>query len=200
MVSRAQLDAYFARVPEHVLTVLDEAYFEFVDADDYPDGIKEYFTRENRRVLCLRTFSKMFGLAGLRVGYGVGPDDVVAAIRKVRNAFDLNEMSQAAALASLGHDAEVERRRRVTAEGRDQLLEICAGLPVRVATPAVANFLYVDIGAEVAPLFDALLREGVIVRPLTPFGAPTAIRVTVGTAEENVLFGEAFGRVLAPAP
>ena len=124
----------------------------------------------------------------------------MAAIRKVRNAFDVNEMSQAAALASLDNDAEVERRRRITAEGRDQLLEICAGLPVRVATPAVANFLYVDTGADVTPLFDALLREGVIVRPLTPFGAPTAIRVTVGTAEENVLFGEAFGRVLAPAP
>jgi histidinol-phosphate aminotransferase len=199
MVSRAEFDAYFERVPEHVLTVLDEAYFEFVDADDYPDGIEEYLKRDGRRVLCLRTFSKMFGLAGLRVGYGVGPEDVVAAIRKVRNAFDLNEMSQAAALASLGNDAEVERRRAVTAAGRDQLLEICAALPVRVAAPAVANFLYVDTGADVAPLFDALLHEGVIVRPLAPFGAPTAVRVTVGTAEENVLFGEAFGRVLAPA-
>jgi histidinol-phosphate aminotransferase len=200
MVSRAELDAYFERVPEHVLTVLDEAYFEFVDAEDYPDGIEEYFKRDGRRVLCLRTFSKLFGLAGLRVGYGVGPEDVVAAIRKVRNAFDLNEMSQAAALASLGNDAEIERRRAVTTAGRDQLLEICGGLPVRVAAPAVANFLYVDTGADVAQLFDALLHEGVIVRPLGPFGAPTAVRVTVGTAEENVLFGEAFGRVLAPAP
>jgi histidinol-phosphate aminotransferase len=199
MVSRAELDAYFERVPGHVLTVLDEAYHEFVVANGYPDAIEEYFTRANRRVLCLRTFSKMFGLAGLRVGYGVGPADVVAAIRKVRNAFDVNEMSQAAALASLGDDTEVERRRAITAEGREQLLGICSALPVRVAQPAVANFLYVDTGADVAALFDALLREGVIVRPLALFGAPNAVRVTVGTAEENVLFGEAFGRVLAAA-
>ena len=133
MVSRAQLDAYFERVPEHVLTVLDEAYFEYVDAEDYPDGIDEYFLG-GRRVFCLRTFSKMFGLAGLRVGYGIGSPEVVGAIRKVRNAFDLNEMSQAAALASLGNDEEIARRRAITAEGRAQLLEICAELPVRVAT------------------------------------------------------------------
>ena len=112
MVGRAALDAYFERVPEHVLTVLDEAYFEYVDADDYPDGIEEYFKRDGRRVLVLRTFSKMYGLAGLRVGYGIGPEDVVAAIRKVRNAFDVNETSQDAALASLGDEAEIERRRR----------------------------------------------------------------------------------------
>jgi histidinol-phosphate aminotransferase len=199
MVTRAHVDAYFERVPGHVLTVLDEAYFEYVDADDYPDGIEEYWKRDGRRVLTLRTFSKMYGLAGLRVGYGIGDEDVVQAVRKVRNAFDLNEMSQVAALASLGNDAEIERRRRVTAEGREQLLEICAGLPVRVATPAVANFLYVDTGTDVGPLFDALLREGVIVRPLGPSGAPTAIRVTVGTAEENALFGEAFARVLSAA-
>ncbi len=199
MVGRAALDAYFERVPEHVLTVLDEAYFEFVEAEDYPDGIVEYFLRDGRRVFCLRTFSKMFGLAGLRVGYGVGSPDVVAAIRKVRNAFDLNEMSQAAALASLGNDAEVARRRAITAEGREQLVEICTGLGLRIAQPAVANFLYVDTGADVGPLFDALLREGVIVRPLAPFGATTAIRVTVGTAEENAFFGEAFGRVRAAA-
>jgi histidinol-phosphate aminotransferase len=198
MVGRAALDAYFEQVPAHVLTVLDEAYFEYVEAEDYPDGIEEYLKRDGRRVLVLRTFSKMFGLAGLRVGYGVGDEDVVQAIRKVRNAFDISQPAQDAAIASLGHDDEIARRRRVTAEGREQLLEICAALPVRVATPAVANFLYVETGHDVAALYGALLREGVIVRPLAPFGAPTAIRVTVGTPEENALFGEAFGRVLAP--
>jgi histidinol-phosphate aminotransferase len=200
MVGRESLDAYFERVPGHVLTVLDEAYFEYVDEDDYPDGIEEYLKRDGRRVLVLRTFSKMYGLAALRVGYGIGPPDVVAAIRKVRNAFDVTQPAQDAALASLGQDAEVRRRREVTAQGRAQLQEICAGLPVRVGPRPVANFLYVDTGREAAPLFDALLREGVIVRPLAPFGAPDAIRVTVGTAEENALFGEALSRCLALVP
>jgi histidinol-phosphate aminotransferase len=200
MVGRAELDAYFERVPGHVLTVLDEAYFEYVDAPDYPDGIEEYLKRDGRRVLVLRTFSKIYGLAGLRVGYGVGPADVVAAIRKVRNAFDVSQPAQDAALASLDDEEEVARRRAVTAEGRARLATLCENLPVHVAPRPVANFLYVDCGREIGPLFDALLREGVIVRPLAPFGAREAIRVTVGTREENELFGEALGRCLAAAP
>ena len=200
MVGRAELDGFFAHVPEHVLTVLDEAYFEYVDEDDYPDGIEEYLKRDGRRVLVLRTFSKIYGLAGLRVGYGIGPVDVVAAIRKVRNAFEITQPAQDAALASLDQADELLRRRAVTARGRAQLVEICAGLPVRVGPRPVANFLYVDTGRDAAPLFEALLREGVIVRPLAPFGAPEAIRVTVGMAEENGLFGEALSRSLALVP
>jgi histidinol-phosphate aminotransferase len=199
MVGRKALDDYFERVPDHVLTVLDEAYFEYVDSPDYADGIEEYLKRDGRRVLVLRTFSKIYGLAGLRVGYGVGSADVVQAIKKVRNAFDISQPAQDAAIASLGQPEELARRRALTATARDQLLEICSRLPVRVATPAVANFLYVETGDDVAPLFEALLREGVIVRPLGPFGAAGAMRVTVGSAEENELFGAACARCLALA-
>jgi histidinol-phosphate aminotransferase len=195
MVGRAALDAYFERVPDHVLTVLDEAYFEYVDDPEYPDGIEEYLKRDGRRVLVLRTFSKIYGLAGLRVGYGIGPVDVVQALGKVRNAFDINQAAQDAALASIDDDDELARRREATASGRAQLEEACAALGVRMARPAVANFVYLDVGEDTRLLFDALLREGVIVRPLAPFGAPTAIRVTVGTAEENRLFAEALSRV-----
>lgn len=197
MIGRSEIDAYFERVPDHVLTVLDEAYFEYVDEPEYPDGIEEYLKRDGRRVLVLRTFSKIYGLAGLRVGYGVGPADVVRAIAKVRNAFDINQTAQDAALASLGDDEEIARRRRVTAAGRAALAEACAGLPVEVASPPVANFLFVDVGEDSRELFERLLREGVIVRPLAPFGAPTAIRVTIGTEEENLLFADVLGRVLA---
>jgi histidinol-phosphate aminotransferase len=200
MVGRASLDAYFERVPGHVLTVLDEAYFEYVDDPEYPDGIEEYLKRGARRVLALRTFSKIYGLAALRVGYGIGPIDVVQAIRKVRNAFEVNQLAQEAALASLGEPDELARRRALTAEGRAQLLAICAELPVRVAAPPVANFIFVEVGEDATALFEALLREGVIVRPLAPFGAPGAIRVTIGTAEENEIFGQAFARTLAAAP
>ena len=197
MVDRAALDAYWDRVPGHVLTVLDEAYFEYVDDHEYPDGIEEYLKRDGRRVLVIRTFSKIYGLAALRVGYGVGPPDVVAAIRKVRNAFDINQMAQEAALASLGDAEELARRRAATAAGRRGLVEACARLPVRVAAPAVANFVFVELGMDATRAFDALLRQGVIVRPLAAFGAPEAIRVTVGAPDENELFAEALAHVLA---
>jgi len=182
MISRGDVQGYFERLPAHVLTVLDEAYFEYVDEDDYPDGIEEQFKR-GRRVLVLRTFSKIYGLAGLRVGYGIGPADVVEAIGKVRNAFEVNQSAQDAALASLGNDEEIALRRRSTGEGRAQLAESCARLGIRVASPSVANFVFAEVGEDARPVFDALLREGVIVRPLGPFGAPGAIRVTVGTRE-----------------
>ncbi|HEX2504599.1 MAG TPA: histidinol-phosphate transaminase [Gaiellaceae bacterium] len=196
MVGRAAIDAYFECVPPHVLTVLDEAYFEYVGDAEYPDGIEEYLKRDGRLVLVLRTFSKIYGLAGLRIGYGVGPPDVVRALTKVRNAFDLNQAAQNAAIASLGHDDETARRREATAAGRNRLVAALDELGVTVAGPPVANFLFIDLGVDSRPVFDALLREGVIVRPLAPFGAPTAVRVTVGTDEENEIFLAAFARVL----
>jgi histidinol-phosphate aminotransferase len=199
MMERSQVASYFERAPEHVLTVLDEAYFEYVDDSDYPNGIDEHF-KEGRRVLVLRTFSKIYGLAGLRVGYGIGPADVVAAIGKVRNAFEINQTAQDAALASLGDEDEIARRRKLTAEARSFVEQACAALGLTVARPPVANFVYVEVGDDSRPIFDALLREGVIVRPLAPFGAPGAIRVTVGTPEENAVFAAALERVLARAP
>ena len=200
MNTRAELDAYFERVPEHVLTVLDQAYFEYVDEPDYPDGIEEYLKR-GRRVVVLRTFSKIFGLAGLRVGYGVAPAEVVTAIGKVRRAFDVTAPAQVAALASLaasGARAEVERRRRVNADGRPVIEEALREHGFEPVGPAVANFVFAEVGEDARPLFERLLQEGVIVRPTGGFGAPGGIRVTVGTPEENAYFREALGRVLSP--
>jgi histidinol-phosphate aminotransferase len=196
--SRAELDAWFERVPEHVLTVLDQAYFEYVDDPDYPDGVEAYL-KAGRRVVVLRTFSKIYGLAGLRVGYALAPEAVVTAIGKVKRAFDVTTAAQEAALASLDAGAELERRRRENAQGRVQLEAILREHGFEPPGPAVANFLFAEVGDDARPLFEALLREGVIVRPAGGFGAPGAIRVTVGTAEENTIFGEALGRVLATA-
>jgi histidinol-phosphate aminotransferase len=194
MNSRAELDAFFEHVPERVLVVLDQAYFEYIDDPDYADGVEEYF-KTGRNVLVLRTFSKIYGLAGLRIGYGIGPEPVVTAIGKVRRAFDLNLQAQAAANASLGDADELERRRRANAEGRLAIERALTEAGFEVAGPAVANFVYADVGEDARPLFDALLREGVIVRPLAGFGAPTAIRVTVGTADENRVFADALARL-----
>ena len=198
MNARAELDAYFERVPEHVLTVLDQAYFEYVEDDEYPDGIDEY-AKVGRRVLVLRTFSKIYGLAGLRIGYGIGPEPVVAAIGTVRRPFDLNSAAQAAALASLGDQGEVERRRRVNREGRAAVESALAGAGFKLAGPAVANFVYADVGEDASGIFDALLRLGLIVRPLAGFGAPTAVRVTVGTPEENQFLADAVAQLRAAA-
>jgi histidinol-phosphate aminotransferase len=198
MNTRAELDSYFERVPGHVVTVLDQAYFEYQEDPDYPDGIEEY-AKAGHAVLVLRTFSKIYGLAGLRVGYGVAPAQLVTAIAKVRRAFDVNQQAQAAALASLDSPGELERRRRVNAEGLVRLEQILREHGFDPATPSVTNFLFFEVGENAKPFFQQLLREGVIVRPMGAFGAPGGIRVTVGTPEENEFFAAALGRVLAHA-
>ena len=198
MNTRAELDAFLDQVPGHVLTVLDQAYFEYIDDPDYADGIEDYL-KAGLRVVVLRTFSKIYGLAGLRVGYAVGPDAVVTAIGKVRRAFDVNSAAQAAALASLDGAEELERRRRTNTEGLAQLETVMREHGLEPAGPSVANFLFAEVGDDSRPLFEQLLHEGVIVRPTAGFGAAGAIRVTVGTPEENEFFGEALGKVFSAA-
>ncbi|MGI9657904.1 MAG: histidinol-phosphate transaminase, partial [Gaiellaceae bacterium] len=174
MVGRRALDAYFETVPDHVLTVLDEAYWEYVEENDYPDGIEEY-VRGGRKALALRTFSKIYGLAGLRVGYGVGAADVIAAVRRVQNAFDVTQPAQDAALASLDDTAELKRRRSENTVARARLLDGLEALELKPAGPCVANFVYVDVAQDAGVVFDRLLHRGVIVRPMAAFGAASAI-------------------------
>ena len=188
--TREELDDYFARVPRHVLTVIDQAYFEYIADPDYPDAIEDY-AKAGHRVLVLRTFSKIYGLAGLRVGYGVGAEDVVTAIGKVRRAFDVTSAGQEAALASLGEVAEVERRRVVNLEAMELLRHALRENGLPVAEPAVANFLFVRVGdAEAAA--GALLGTGVIVRPMGAFGSTDALRVTAGTPDEIAFLADAL--------
>ena len=197
MSTRAELDAYFADVPEHVLTVVDQAYFEYVEDPDYPDAISEY-ARAGHRVLVLRTFSKIYGLAGLRVGYGVGPEAVIAGIHKVRRAFDVTSAAQEAALASLDDAAELARRRELNRASLAELETVLRAHGLDPVTPAAGNFLFVETGGEASALNDALLRQGVVVRPMGPFGAPGALRITAGTLDE-VAFLDAALAAVAPA-
>ena len=199
MNSRAELDAYFDRVPAHVVTVLDQAYFEYIDDPDYPDGVEEYL-RAGHRVVVLRTFSKIYGLAGLRIGYALAPAPVVTAIGKVRRAFDITTPAQEAALASLDSSEELDRRRRLNSEGRAQLETVLRENGLDPVGPAVGNFVYTEVGEDSRPFFEQLLREGVIVRPTHGFGAPGGIRVTVGTPDEHDLLAQALGRVRPLAP
>ena len=194
MSSRAELDAYFERVPDHVLTVLDQAYFEYIDDPDYADGIKEYF-KAGRRVLVLRTFSKIYGLAGLRVGYAVGPAEIVTALGKTRRAFDLTTPAQEAALASLDFPEELERRRRVNADGRSELVRILR----RRRLPRGGA------GCRQLRLRRSRRGRAAVVRGIAARGRdrtaarrvrrPNAIRVTVGTHDEHEFLAAALGRV-----
>jgi histidinol-phosphate aminotransferase len=188
MTTRAELDDYFERVPAHVLTVIDQAYFEYVEQPDYPDAIEEY-AKTGARLLVLRTFSKIYGLASFRVGYGIGPPEVIATIGKVRRPFDVTQPGQEAALASLGDEVEVARRRAVNRESMQLLHEVIRRHGWEPAGPAVANFVFVEV-EDVEAVNDALLRRGVVVRPMSAFGAPHALRITAGTPDEIAFLGE----------
>jgi histidinol-phosphate aminotransferase len=194
--SRAELDAYFEQVPAGVLTVLDQAYFEYIDDPEYPDAVEEY-AKQGLEVLVLRTFSKIFGLAGLRIGYGIGPHDVITAIGKVRRAFDVTSAGQEAALASLAGDDELARRRTLNREAMALLDRALRGHGLEPPGPAVANFVFVRVGDAVA-VNDALLRQGVIVRPMGSFGAPDALRITAGTPDEIAFLERALEAVPLP--
>ena len=192
-VTRDALAAFLDGLPTHVVPIVDEAYFEFVDEADYPDSTVWF--REGRRIVVLRTFSKIYGLAGLRVGYGIMPEDVAVACNKVKGAFDVSHVAQMAALASLDAGPEIVRRREVVAAGRTRLTEGLRALGLS-PLPAVANFVFVAVGDGPA-MAQALERQGIIVRPTAGFGDPTAIRVTVGTPEENARFLAVLAEILS---
>ncbi len=193
-VAAESLAEFLDDLPEHVLPVIDEAYFEYLPGDGH-DGVA--LLREGRRVAVLRTFSKAYGLAGLRVGYLAGPSGLVAALGKVRHAFDVNALAQAAALASLGEARQhLPERIALTRGERDRVAKglRALGLP---PFPSTANFLLVDVGSSerAAALNAGLLDRGVIVRPAGPFGAAAALRMTIGWPEENDRLLEALGEL-----
>lgn len=193
-LAREDVGRFVDAVPDDVLTIVDEAYFEYAEGPGFPDAIEATFAA-GANVLALRTFSKIYGLAGLRVGYGVGPAPVIAAIRKVQRAFDVTSPAQEAALASLAGADELARRRAVNREAMSRLEHVLRDRGFDPIAPAAGNFLYVDVGEDAAALNDALLRRGVIVRPMGSFGSPTALRITAGTPDEIDFLAEQLDAV-----
>jgi histidinol-phosphate aminotransferase len=193
IVGKAELERFLDRVPARALVVMDEAYFEYADSLDYPDGWK--YVREGRNVIVLRTFSKIYGLAGLRVGYGMASHAVIRYLQQVREPFNVNSLAQAAAIASLEDPEQVERARRVNREGKATLTAAFDALELP-HVPTEANFILVDIRRNGREVFEGLLRRGVIVRTGDIFGLPTHLRVTIGTAEQNERFLQALRAVL----
>lgn len=182
-VTADELEAFLdATSGRDLLVILDEAYCEFVSAADYPDGLKLY--RRYPHLVLTRSFSKSHGLAGARIGYGVARPEVAAYCNKVREPFNVNSVAQAGALAALDDTEHVEMTIRKNREGLRWLTEQLTEMGLAVV-PSVTNFLLVDMKREAAPLFQQLLREGVIVRPTTALGYPNHLRISVGTREDN---------------
>lgn len=196
--AQVELENYFDLVPDHVLTVIDQAYFEYVDEPGYLDAIVSFF-KPGKRLLVLRTFSKIYGLAALRIGYGVTSPELAAALTKTRRAFDIAQPALDAARASLGDAPEIATRRARNGASRDWLISVLRSHGFSPVVPATANFVYTESSFDAEYLFQRLLEEGVIIRPLGPFGAPKAIRVTVGTADEIDFLDYALAAILPSA-
>jgi histidinol-phosphate aminotransferase len=191
-VNKAALDAFIRSLPERVITVVDEAYDTFIDVDDYPSA-REYIGRAN--VLVLKTFSKAYGLAGLRIGYCLGDAKFTRFMEKARQPFNVNLLAQEAALAALTDGAFLKKTRAVTLEGKRYLAAELTKMGL-APVPSVANFILVDVGKDCVRVFRDLLKLGVIVRDMKQYTLDTFIRVSVGKPGENRAFIAALRKVL----
>lgn len=194
LVTKTEIDSLLANLREGVTVVMDEAYFEFAaDQPDYPNSVD--YINAGHNVVGLRTLSKTYGLAGIRLGYGFATPAIADAINRAREPFNVNSLAQVAGVAALEDDEHVRR----TVENNRRGLETLAGVFERLGAkpcPSFANFVFADLGIPARPVFQALLERGIIVRPGDVLGAPTCLRVSVGTEEEISLFVEAIEEVM----
>jgi histidinol-phosphate aminotransferase len=178
----AQLQEFLKAVPPTVIVALDEAYFEYSRRVDCPDGTQWLQAFPN--LVVLRTFSKAHALAGVRVGYGLSHASVADMLNRVRQPFNVTIPGLAAAEAAIGDAEQVQRAARLVEEGMAQLQAALPQLGVRIH-PSAGNFVLADVGANGAAVYEQLLRQGVIVRPVAGYGLPRCLRITIGTAAQN---------------
>ncbi|MGH7409554.1 MAG: histidinol-phosphate transaminase [Candidatus Methylomirabilis sp.] len=190
MVTKAEVAALMARLPEPVIVVFDEAYYEYVRSREFPDSLS--LVKQNRNVVVLRTFSKIYGLAGLRIGYGLTTPEIAGYLNRLRPPFNANSLAQRAAFAALEDEEHVAQSR---AMNEAEMANVRAGLAALGLSPipSEANFLYVDVGRDGRAVFEALLREGVIVRHIEG----RMVRITIGLPEENRRLLQALKKVLS---
>ena len=202
LASAPELDRFLDKVPEHVIVILDEAYYDFAQHFaarrnvDYSHALD--YVNQGRKVVVLRTFSKAHGLAGVRVGYGIGPAELMSYFARMRTTFSVSTVAQAAALAALDDEAHTRKTLDNNADQAERLTAALIELNYR-PIPTWTNFLYCELGDDATAVAKRFQAEGVIVRPLGPWGAPTAIRITIGTPEHNDIFLKAFKRVMERA-
>lgn len=193
-LQRDALRQFVDAVPAHVITVIDEAYFEYVTQAEYPDAVQWLQAYPN--LLVTRTFSKAYGLASLRIGYGICQPELADVLNRVRQPFNVNHLAQVAALAALDDPAHLQQSVSLNTEGLAQFETGLQQLGLE-AIPSVGNFITVDVGRAAEPVYEALLHEGVIVRPVANYAMPEHLRISVGLAEENLRALQALGKVLS---
>jgi len=193
IVTKDEVAHFVSRLPERTIVVFDEAYIEFALGPDFPETLD--YVKQGRKVVVLRTFSKATSLAGLRIGYGVADADCIALMNRIRQPFNVNALGQVAALAALEDESHTLECVRMIEAGRHYLYDEFNALGVRYV-PSRANFILVDVGRSASDIYQRLLKEGVIVRPMTPFGMESALRITVGTPQENRRLVKALRAVL----
>jgi len=191
--STAELTDLLEKLPESVLVILDEAYFEYVQDADYPNGLT--LTEQYPNLVITRTFSKVYGLASLRVGYSVSHPDIADLMNRIRQPFNVNAMSLAAAEAALSDQEYVRRSVDLNNNGMQQLVDGFTRMGID-HIPSAGNFISLDVGSDAMPIYEALLREGVIVRPIGVYQMPHHLRVTIGLEQENSRFLDSLQKVL----
>lgn len=176
------LKSFVGSIPSHVIVVIDQAYVEYADDPAYEDAVP--WIQDFRNLVVTHTFSKIHGLAGIRSGYSVSHPELASLLNRVRQPFNMNSLAQDASIAALGDNAHVERSKDVNKQGLLALQECCdhLGLPY---IPSMCNFLLVDFGKPAEPVYEALLRQGIIVRPVGNYGLPNHLRISTGTLEQN---------------
>lgn len=189
IVKRDAVDNFMAQVPDTCMVCFDEAYFEYVDDPDYPDTLR--YAREGRLSITLRTFSKAYGLAGLRIGYGIAHPEVAGAVRLTCEPFNVSSIAQVAALASLDDPDQVRRSVEMNRAGKEYLYRHFERMGLEYV-PTEANFIFVNVGMDSRECFDGLMRRGVTVRTGDIFGFDTWVRVTIGRETDNRRFIEAL--------
>jgi len=185
IVTRDELDAFLQRVPSGTVVVLDEAYCHFVSDAGYPDGVG--YVKQKRNVIVLRTFSKVYGLGGIRIGYGVGRPDLIRFIRQVKEPFNVNVLAQIGALAALQDHEHLERTIGLIHREKAFLYGELSDMDLKYI-PTEANFIFIDVGVDSTILFQKMLERGIIIRPGDIWGLPHFIRLTIGTREQNERF------------
>lgn len=194
-VTKNEVTEFLNALPESVIVVFDEAYDAFIDVDDYPDSLS--YLRQKRNVIILKTFSKAYGLAGLRLGYAIADAGLVTYMERVRQPFNVNILAQAAGLAALEDKKFIKKTRRLVLEGKDFLYQSLSGMGLGFLS-SVANFILVDTGKDGMEVFKSMLKFGVIVRDMKQYGLKNFIRVTIGTRKENERFVRILRKVLTP--
>lgn len=192
IVRRHELESFLKKVPATALVIMDEAYFEYVSDRDYPDSF--HYMRSGPPLLVIRTFSKAYGLAGLRIGYGISTPEIIDTLNKVRMAFNTGSLAQVAALAAWDDHDHVAKS---VAANRKELEFLYGELSARSVkyVPSHANFLFMDLAKPSGDVNAAMLKSGVIIRPMAGWGFPTMIRVSVGTHEQNIKFLSALDKL-----